>query len=39
LTGQDISASGVIGAFYGGMASASALLRRNARTALPRAFA
>ena len=29
LTGQDIATPGVIGAFYGGLVSASALMRRN----------
>lgn len=36
LTGQDISAAGVIGAFYGGLAAASAILRRNAASLLLR---
>ena len=30
LAGQDVSAAGVIGAFYGGLAAASTLLRRDA---------
>ena len=34
LTGQDVSASGVIGAFYGGLTAASALLHRNAGKSL-----
>ncbi len=34
LTGQDIATAGVIGAFYGGLASASALLRWSARSLL-----
>lgn len=29
LCGQDVAAAGVIGAFYGGLAAASALLKRN----------
>ena len=29
LTGQDVAAAGVIGAFYGGMAAASAVLKKN----------
>jgi all-trans-retinol 13,14-reductase len=29
LTGQDVAAAGVIGAFYGGMAAASAVMKRN----------
>jgi hypothetical protein len=32
LAGQDISAAGVIGAFYGGLTAASAVLWRNAMT-------
>jgi all-trans-retinol 13,14-reductase len=34
LTGQDISAAGVIGAFYGGLTAASAVMMRNAAKAL-----
>jgi phytoene dehydrogenase-like protein len=34
LTGQDVSTAGVIGAFYGGLAAASAVLSRNAAAAL-----
>jgi all-trans-retinol 13,14-reductase len=36
LTGQDIATPGVIGAFYGGLVSASALMRRNMRSFLLR---
>jgi all-trans-retinol 13,14-reductase len=34
LTGQDVSTPGVIGAFYGGLATASAVLSRNAVSVL-----
>jgi all-trans-retinol 13,14-reductase len=36
LTGQDIVSPGMVGAFYGGLTTASALLRGNARTVLLR---
>jgi all-trans-retinol 13,14-reductase len=36
LTGQDVSAAGVIGAFYGGLTAASAVVLRNAAQALRR---
>lgn len=36
LAGQDVSAAGVIGAFYGGLAAASAVLRRDAARLLLR---
>lgn len=36
LTGQDIATPGVIGAFYGGVVAASALMRRNAVSLLLR---
>jgi hypothetical protein len=36
LTGQDVGTAGVIGAFYSGMVTASAVLRRNAMTMLLR---
>ena len=38
LTGQDVCTPGVIGAFYGGLISASALLLGDARTKLLRRF-
>ncbi|MCC7420602.1 MAG: NAD(P)/FAD-dependent oxidoreductase, partial [Planctomycetaceae bacterium] len=34
LTGQDVSAAGVIGAFYGGITAASCVLKRNAASRL-----
>jgi len=34
LTGQDVSTPGVIGAFYGGLATASAVLSRSAASVL-----
>jgi len=36
LTGQDVTAAGVIGAFFGGLTTASAILRRNAPSFLLR---
>ncbi len=36
LTGQDVSAAGVIGAFYGGITAASAVMMQNAARALRR---
>ncbi|MGH7174399.1 MAG: phytoene desaturase family protein [Gemmataceae bacterium] len=36
LTGQDVITPSVIGAFYGGVTSASALMRRNLRSVLAR---